>query len=201
MRIAIDTGGTFTDCVFVRKGRLQIVKAASRRGAPEEAIADAVAQALRELGPPEQRPSRRGNARLRVGDGGLDLVCGTTVGTNALLERRGGRVALVTTAGFEDVLEIGRQARPKLYDFFVKKPDPLVPARARIGAHERLAWDGAVVEALSDREVRRVLAAVGRERPEAVAVCFLFCFRNPSHEIKIATSLRDAGYLVSVSHE
>src|SRR5262249_39079382 len=153
--------------------KLQIVKVASRRGAPEEAIAEAVAQALREL-----------NSARMIDRTELDLVCGTTVGTNALLERRGGRVALVTTAGFEDVLEIGRQARPKLYDFFVEKPAPLVPARARIGVRERLAWDGAIVEPLNDREVARVVAAVRRQKPDAVAVCFLFCFRNPKHEKK-----------------
>ncbi len=186
--MAIDTGGTFTDCVFVRDGKLEIVKVASRRGAPEEAIAEAVREALRRLG--SARKARQ-----------LDLVCGTTVGTNALLERRGGRVALVTTAGFEDVLEIGRQARPKLYDFFVEKPEPLVPARARIGAKERLAWDGSVVEPLTEGEIRRVLRAVRRERPDAVAVCFLFCFRNPSHEKRVAAALRRQGYLVSVSHE
>jgi N-methylhydantoinase A len=188
MRIAIDTGGTFTDCVFVRDGRLQIVKVASQRGAPEEAIAQAVREALREIGP-------AGNSN------GLDLVCGTTVGTNALLERRGGRVALVTTAGFEDVLEIARQARPRLYDFFVEKLEPLVPARARIGAKERLAWDGSVVTPLTAREIRRVLRSVQRERPDAVAVCFLFCFRNPQHEKRMAAALRRAGMLVSVSHE
>jgi N-methylhydantoinase A len=134
-------------------------------------------------------------------DRGLDLICGTTVGTNALLERRGGRVALVTTAGFEDVLEIGRQARPKLYDFFVDKPEPLVPTRDRIGTNERLAWDGTVVKALTNREVDRVLQRIRQSKPEAVAICFLFSFRNPSHEKRIADRLRRAGYLVSVSHE
>src|SRR5215475_2457674 len=131
MRIAIDTGGTFTDCVFVRDGKLEIVKVASQRGAPEEAIAEAVAAARKRLG------SRT--------DSDLDLLCGTTVGNNALLERSGGRVALVTTAGFEDVLDIGRQARPKLYDFFVEKPEPLVPQSSRIFAIELLSWDGSVV--------------------------------------------------------
>jgi N-methylhydantoinase A len=200
MRIAIDTGGTFTDCVFVRDGKLQIVKVASRRTVPEEAIAEAVLQALRQLGP-ARHTGGRARPRTSRTDRTLDLVCGTTVGTNALLERRGGRVALVTTAGFEDVLDIGRQARPKLYDFFVEKPEPLVPARARIGAKERLAWDGAVVEPLTEREIRRVLRAVRRERPDAVAVCFLFCFRNAHHEERVAKALRRAGYLVSVSHE
>jgi N-methylhydantoinase A len=188
MRIAIDTGGTFTDCLFVRDGKLEIVKVASCRGEPEKAIAQAVREVLQQLG-------------ASHGGEPLDLVCGTTVGTNALLERRGGRVALVTTAGFEDVLEIGRQARPKLYDLFVQKADPLVPVRSRIGARERLAWDGKVIEPLTDREVRRVLRIVQDERPDAVAVCFLFCFRNAKHEKKMAEALRRAGFAVSVSHE
>jgi N-methylhydantoinase A len=188
MRIAVDTGGTFNDCVFVRHGRLQILKVPSRPKMPEEAVVEAVRQALRQMDSPEH-------------DAHLSLICGTTVGTNALLERRGGRVVLVTTAGFEDVLEIGRQARPKLYDFFVQKPDPLVPQRARMGAKERLAWDGSAVERLSDRELRRIVNAVQREQPEAVAVCFLFSFRNPAHEKQIARALRREGWLVSASHE
>src|SRR4029077_16417734 len=164
MRIAIDTGGTFTDCVFLRNGKLEIIKVASRWGAPEEAIAQAVEQSLHQLA------SQHTNVPAGRSDHELDLVCGTTVGTNALLEGRHSPVALVTTAGFEDVLEIGRQARPSLYDFFVQKPKPLVPAYARIGAKERLAWDGSVVEPLTVTEVRRILRAVRRQRPHAVAV-------------------------------
>ena len=151
MRIAIDTGGTFTDCVFVRDGRLEIVKVPSQRAMPEEAIASAVRAVRKPLKPMNVFSDERG----------LELVCGTTVGTNALLERRGGRVALVTTAGFEDVLEIGRQARTKLYDFFVDKAEPLVGARERIGARERLAWDGAVVTELTAREIARVVRLGG----------------------------------------
>ena len=191
MRIAIDTGGTFTDCVFVRDGRLEIVKVPSQRAMPEEAIASAVRAVRKPLTPMSVFSDERG----------LELVCGTTVGTNALLERRGGRVALVTTAGFEDVLEIGRQARTKLYDFFVDKAEPLVGARERIGARERLAWDGAVVTELTAREIGRVVSLVKRARPEAVAICFLFSFRNARHEARMAAALRRAGCLVSVSHE
>src|SRR6202023_2361044 len=110
MRIAIDSGGTFTDCVFVRDGKLQIIKVASRPNAPAEAIVEAVRLA-------SSHQSSRGETH--------DLVCGTTVGTNALLERRGGRVALITTAGFEDVLEIGRQARARLYELFLHNNRPL----------------------------------------------------------------------------
>jgi N-methylhydantoinase A len=191
MRIAIDTGGTFTDCVFVRDGRLEIIKVPSQRAMPEEAIASAVRAVRRPLKPMNVFSDERG----------LELVCGTTVGTNALLERRGGRVALVTTAGFEDVLEIGRQARTKLYDFFVDKAEPLVGARERIGARERLAWDGAVVTELTTREMARVVSRVKRSRPEAVAICFLFSFRNARHESRMAAALRRARFLVSVSHE
>jgi N-methylhydantoinase A len=200
MRIAVDTGGTFTDCVYVRDGKLQILKVASRREHPEEAIAESVRQALGlSKVPQDSNQDARPQASSR--NRALDLVCGTTVGTNALLERRGGRVALVTTAGLEDVLEIGRQARAKLYDFFMEKPEPLVPARARIGAKERLAWDGSVVETLTRREIQRVVRAVRRERPDGVALCFLFSFRNPAHERRVAKALRRSGYQVSVSHE
>ncbi len=187
MRIAIDTGGTFTDCVYVRQGRLTIRKVLSNPRDPAAAIAAVVSQVLA-----EETPAKAGT---------LDLVCGTTVGTNALLERRGGRVALVTTHGFEDVLEIGRQARPALYDFFVRKPAPLVPAPLRLGLRERLAADGSVVTALSSAEIRRMVRAVRQVRPDAVAVCLLFSFRNPQHERRIAQALRRAGFSVSVSHE
>ena len=104
MRIAVDTGGTFTDCIFVREGELRILKVPSTPENPARAIGEAVRKVLAES--PTAAKER------------LEVTCGTTVGTNALLQRRGGRVALVTTAGFEDVLEIGRQARPQLYDFF-----------------------------------------------------------------------------------
>ncbi|MGH9788868.1 MAG: hydantoinase/oxoprolinase N-terminal domain-containing protein, partial [Candidatus Acidiferrales bacterium] len=117
MRIAIDTGGTFTDCVYLRNGRLEILKVFSTPSNPARAIAQAVAAVQKRL----------------ASAAPVELLHGTTVGTNALLERRGGRVALVTTEGFEDVLVIGRQARPELYNFFVQKPRPLVPAARRLG--------------------------------------------------------------------
>ena len=186
MRIAIDSGGTFTDCVFVRENKLHIIKVASRPTAPAEAIAEAVQLAL------AQSPEKEND---------LDLVCGTTVGTNALLEKRGGRVALVTTAGFEDVLEIGRQARPKLYDLFAQKSAPLVPSSLRLGVKERLAADGQIVQAISPNEIGRLTREIGMLKPDSVALCFLFSFRDPKHEKQIAASLRSAGYIVSVSHE
>jgi N-methylhydantoinase A len=190
MRIAIDSGGTFTDCLFLRDGKLHILKVPSRPAAPAEAILEAVQLAL--------APSVRTSFERKTP---LDLVCGTTVGTNALLERHGGSVALITTAGFEDVLEIGRQARPKLYDLFVQKAEPLVPRERRFGAKERLAYDGSVVEKLTPKEIARLLQKIKSANPQSVAVCFLFSFRDPHHEKQLATKLRAAGYPVSVSHE
>lgn len=186
MRIAIDSGGTFTDCVFVRGKKLHIIKVASRPAAPAAAIAEAMQLALANAGDtPED----------------LDLVCGTTVGTNALLEKRGGRVALITTAGFEDVLEIGRQARAKLYDLFAQKSAPLVPAFLRLGVKERLSTDGKIVQALSAKEVARITRSIKKLKPDSVALCFLFSFRNAKHEKQMAAALRGAGCQVAVSHE
>lgn len=187
MRVAIDTGGTFTDCLFLRNGRVEILKLPSTPDNPANAIANAIAE-IRARTPDEDWSE-------------LDLLCGTTVGTNALLERRGGRVALVTTEGFEDVLEIGRQARPNLYDFFVDRPEPLVPRERRIGMRERVGADGKVVARPSAAEVSRVVKRVRALRAESVAVCFLFSFLRPEHERMLARRLRAEGYSVSVSHE
>ena len=192
MRIAIDTGGTFTDCVFVRSGRLEILKVPSTPQNPALAIRHALDKIL---------AGARHVAPLRAKADALDLICGTTVGTNALLERRGGRVALVTTAGFEDVIEIGRQARPRLYDLFVTRPAPLVPRELRLGLRERIAADGRVLKRPARAEIACLTARLARRRPDSVAVCLLFSFANPAHEQAVARSLRRRGFLVSVSHE
>jgi N-methylhydantoinase A len=187
MRVAIDTGGTFTDCAFVRDGRLEILKVPSTPVNPARAIAEALDEIV-----------------LRNGGGRTvpwELFCGTTVGTNALLERRGGRVALVTTRGFEDVIEIGRQARPRLYDFFVELPEPLVPRERRFGLHERVSSEGRVLVRPSRAGLESLLRRIHRSRPDAVAVCLLFSFLRPEHERAVARRLRAAGLAVSVSHE
>ena len=120
MRVAIDTGGTFTDCVYLAAGELQVLKVFSTPANPAQAVLDGLA---------------------RIGAGkALDVRHGTTVGTNTMLERKGARVAFVTTAGFEDTIAIGRQTRSKLYDWFVPLPVCLVPrvsALRRAGAGER----------------------------------------------------------------
>ncbi len=183
MRIAIDTGGTFTDCVYLRGGRLEILKVPSTPRKPSEAIAHALDR-IRESG-----------ADLAS----LELVCGTTVGTNALLQRKGGRVTLVTTAGFEDVLEIGRQARPQLYNLLFEKAEPLVPQARRLGLRERLDSDGRVLLAPSRAETARIRRAIARSGAESVAVCLLFSFVNPAHEKLLARALAPMRLPVSLS--
>src|SRR6516164_3443101 len=122
LRIAVDTGGTFTDCVWMERGCMRMLKVFSTPTDPSRAIVEAVE---------------------RIGhDGPVLLLHGTTVGTNTLLEHKGSRVAFVTTAGFEDSIEIGRQARPKLYDFFFERIPPLVPPALRFGVEERTDAEG-----------------------------------------------------------
>ncbi|MGC2247352.1 MAG: hydantoinase/oxoprolinase family protein [Terriglobales bacterium] len=181
LRIAIDTGGTFTDCVWVEQGRLKTLKVFSTPDDPSRAIAEAL---------------------QKIGAGAeVTLLHGTTVGTNALLQRKGARVALVSTAGFEDVIEIGRQARPKLYDFFFDRVPPLVSRELRFGVKERISAEGQVVEHLTPAELMRLRDAVSRAQPEAIAISLLFPFANPKNEAQVAAALEDLGIPLSVSHK
>src|SRR5450755_3300182 len=151
VRIAIDTGGTFTDCVWMERGVLKTLKVFSTPDDPSRAIGDALKKILGSITNP--KPARRPM---------LTLLHGTTVGTNALLQRKGARVALITTAGFEDVIEIGRQARPRLYDFFFDRVVPLVRRELRFGVKERTEAEGRVLERPSDVDLTRLREAVRR---------------------------------------
>lgn len=124
---------------------------------------------------------------------------GTTVGTNALLQRRGARIALITTKGFEDVLVIGRQARPELYNLNAIKPAPLVDDELRLGISERVVASGEVIEPLDEDDLRRVVRKLKQARVEAVAISLLFSFLHPEHEERIASSLVDLGVPLSIS--
>ena len=127
------------------------------------------------------------------------MVHGTTVGTNALLQRRGARIALVTTKGFEDVLVIGRQARPELYNLNAVKPPPLVSDDLRLGVSERVVASGEVLEPLNDRDLRKLVTKLKREEVEAVAISLLFSFLHPEHEERIATALASLDVPLSIS--
>lgn len=181
MRIAIDTGGTFTDCVYLEDGRLEILKVRSTPASPAAAVLDAVARIA------------RGRA--------TDVRHGTTVGTNTLLERTGARVAFVTTAGFEDTLAIGRQARARLYDLFFPKDEPLAPASMRFGVKERTASDGSILEAPGADQLDDLREAIRSAAPESIAVSLLFGFANPANERAVAAALAGIGVPLSLSHE
>ncbi len=181
MRIAIDTGGTFTDCVYVSEGRLKVLKMPSTPADPGEAVLNAVSHI-----------AKSEHAEVRHG---------TTVGTNALLERKGARVAFVTTAGFEDTIAIGRQARPKLYDLLFTKDSPLAPKELRFGVKERTAADGSVLRAIDGQELTALQDAVRATGAESIAVSLLFAFANSANECALVSALRELGVPVSASHE
>ena len=181
LRIAIDTGGTFTDCVWVDRGRVRMLKIFSTPADPSQAIMEAV----QKISP---------NAEIV-------LLHGTTVGTNTLLQRKGARVALVTTAGFEDAIEIGRQARPKLYDFFFDKIEPLVPRGLRFGIHERTDSEGNILETPPANELADLAQQVREKQPESIAISLLFSFANPENERSAAQVLGELGLPLSISHE
>ena len=181
LRVAIDTGGTFTDCVWVKGGEVRIAKVFSTPSDPSQAIADA----LKKCAAP----------------GPVTLLHGTTVGTNTLLQRTGARVALVATAGFEDAIEIGRQARPQLYDFFFDRVEPLVSAALRFGVAERIGSKGEIVEKPSRSDLKSLAQKIRGQKAEAVAICLLFSFANPKHERAVAKVLQQLNLPLSVSHE
>src|SRR5207244_2791413 len=131
--------------------------------------------------------------------GAVSMAHGTTVATNAILERRGARTVFVTTADFEDLLVIGRQNRPNLYDFRITRPPPAVVREMCLGARERVDARGRVLRPLTQREARRIAREVRGRNAEAVAVCLLFSFLRPEHETMIRKALADLP--VSMSHD
>jgi N-methylhydantoinase A len=180
MRIAIDTGGTFTDCVYFQDGRLQVLKIFSTPSDPGQAVLEAL-----------RRIEANGEVLVRHG---------TTVGTNAMIERKGARVAFVTTAGFEDTIAIGRQARARLYDWFQPAPDCLSPAHLRFGVGERVSAEGEVLLAPEDKSVQQLAERIRASDAGAVAISLLFSFANPVNEQAVAAALAEIGIPVSISH-
>ncbi len=176
MRIGVDTGGTFTDFVLWDGKSIRTKKIRSTPADPSEAILAGVETAR-------------------------EIVHGSTVATNALLERRGVRTAFVSTAGFEDILAIGRQNRASLYDWFSDPPQPLAPSELCFGLPERTLHDGSIDAALPPDAVERLAADLRLAGVESVAVCLLHSYANPEHERLVGKALRQAGLCVSLSHE
>ncbi|HEX6507609.1 MAG TPA: hydantoinase/oxoprolinase family protein [Chloroflexota bacterium] len=181
LAIGVDTGGTFTD-IFTSDGT--VLKVPST---PHDLV-QAIVDGLR-----------------RLGAGSNSAVAhGTTVATNTVLERKGACTALITTAGFADVLEIRRQNRPAIYDLSARWPQPLVPRERRLGAAERLDYRARVLSPLTDREATCLAERVASLGAESVAVCLLFAYANPVHEDVLCNTLRSvlgAEFPISVSHE
>lgn len=180
MRVGIDTGGTFTDCVFFEDGRLRVLKVFSTPSDPGRAVLEAL-----------DRIQARGDVVVRHG---------TTVGTNAMIERKGARVAFVTTAGFEDTIAIGRQARARLYDWFQPMPACLAPELLRFGVRERVSAEGERLESPAPAELEQLANRIRASGAEAVAVSLLFSFANPANEQAVAEALKSTGLPVSISH-
>src|SRR5579863_4483327 len=182
LRIAIDTGGTFTDCVWIDPAtrRLRMLKVFSTPADPSQAILEALHQI--------------------ISDDNFILLHGTTVGTNTLLERKGARAALVTTAGFEDAIEIGRQARPRLYDFFFDRIEPLVPKDLRFGVNERTAADGDILTAPTAEDLNSLADQLVAAKPQSIAISLLFSFANSKNEESVAAALERLDVPLSISH-
>lgn len=187
--IGVDIGGTFTDFVVSYPGRAQIDS--FKIPSTPENPAQAVLVGLQRLFGKEERDQRPQ----------INLVHGSTVATNALLERKGARTALVTTRGFADVIQIGRQNRPDLYDLLAGPPQSLVAPENRFEVDERVDSQGQVLVPLDINQLDDLESSLRAKQVESVAVCLLFSFLYPEHEQQITQALRAAGFLVSASCE
>ena len=188
MLLGVDVGGTFTDAVLLDDGAVHTAKVPTTPREEQAGVMRAVEAVL---------------ARAGAASSDVEVFAhGMTVGTNALLEERGARTALVATRGFADLLEIGRQDRPHLYRLCAPKPAPLVAGELRFEAAERMGPEG-VVEPLGEDEPERLAAAIAASGAEAVAICLLFSYLDPGHERRIAAALRERlpGVHVSASHK
>jgi N-methylhydantoinase A/oxoprolinase/acetone carboxylase beta subunit len=181
MRIGIDAGGTFTDfIVYHDDGSLDTFKLRSNPRSPASVILAGLARA--------------------AGSRKAEVIHGSTVATNALLERKGVRTALVTTAGFEDVIQIGRQNRPELYNLTPRPRVPIIPRAMCFGVRERAWFDGTVAEKPRQSELARLKQRLRRSRVESIAICFLHAYRTPDNETLAARALEGLGY-VCCSHD
>jgi len=169
---------SFTDLALEHAGRRHTVKTLTTQAAPEEGVMQGVRTILDEAG---------------IGAAALGMVIhGTTLATNALIERTGARTALLTTEGFRDVLAMGNESRYDQYDLNIALPQPLVPRHLRLPVPERLDNTGAVLRPLDEQAVRALIPLLRSERVESVAVGFLHAFVNPDHEIRVRAILADS---------
>jgi len=179
-RLGVDVGGTFTDLALynVVTNQLTFAKTPSTPANQAAGVIRGIEQLLTqsEISPEEI----------------TSFIHGTTVATNALLERKGAQTALITTAGFRDILQIGRQDRPRLYDWRARRPEPLVPRHHRFEVRERILHTGEILISLSEAEIEAIIAQLHQTEIQTVAVCLLHAYANPIHEQAIGEKLAEA---------
>jgi N-methylhydantoinase A len=192
LHVGVDIGGTFTDFVVLdhNSGDLSNFKLLSTPENPAQAVLQGLEIIFEKF--------KRANPNCDVD---FVITHGSTVATNAILERKGARTALITTRGFRDVLEIGRQNRPALYDFSANQPPPLVSKELRYDINERVDRDGKVLVSIDPEEIFGLVSKLDHESVESVAICLLFSFLHPEHEQMIAAEFRELEMFVSVSSE
>jgi N-methylhydantoinase A len=179
VRVAVDIGGTFTDIVLMADDAvLHEAKVSTTPGDPSEAVITGVAALLRKLAIPPSAVA--------------EVLHGTTVASNTILQKSGAATGLITTRGFRDVLEIGRIRMPEMFDLTWSKPQPLVPRRHRLEVGERIAADGSIVMELNEAEVLAAAERLSAAGIEAIAVCFINSYRNPAHEQRAEAIIRSA---------
>ncbi len=182
--VGVDTGGTFTDFIYWDGKEWKVLKIPSTPDNPAEAVL-------------------KGLEQLRRGDNPLDIVHGSTVATNTLLERKGVRTALINNKNFEDILVIGRQNRERLYDLHYRRPSPLVPEELRFGLDCRMDYKGEELKPVDPEELKKLVEELVEKKVESVAVCFLHSYANPKHEKEVEKAIKKKteGIFISLSHE
>src|SRR5262252_2559517 len=190
-RVGVDIGGTFTDLILVddQSGELTVGKVLTTPSDPSQAVADVLQEALQRAEAPPQEVHH--------------VIHGTTLVTNAIIERKGAQTALLTTKGFRDAYEIAREHRYDLYDLFLEMPRPLVPRYLRLEVDERVYADGAVARGPDPDQVARLVAELRDKDIEAIAICFLHSYANPAHEQLVGAIVGEVapGVRVSLSSE
>ena len=154
--VAIDSGGTFTDVIALKGNEILVFKISSTPKSPQNAIHNVISKI----------------------ESTFEIVHGTTIATNAVIENKGAKTVLISTKGFKDVIEIGRQNRNNIYELYPSRPKPLVPQNLRFEIEERIGSNGQVIKSLNDNEFNFLLSQISKIKPEAVAISLIFSFLN-----------------------
>ncbi|RLC15999.1 MAG: hydantoinase/oxoprolinase family protein, partial [Deltaproteobacteria bacterium] len=186
-RLGCDIGGTFTDFVLLndKTGEFRINKCLTTPTDPSEAVEQGIRQLL-------ENPKTESDFMPHL----EEIIHGTTLVINAIIERKGARTGLITTKGFRDVLELGREIRYDAYNIFAEYPEPLAPRYLRKEVHERIASDGRVIREIVPEEVEKVLAELSDMGVESLAVCLINAYENPAHEIKIREIVENSAFRI-----